>query len=91
MSMSKTQLVLGVKEHLLTGHPITQLECIVLFGVPSLTKVISDMRKEGYKIESKRVPFVAALRRINECATLTPPPNLPVKEVALTEYYWLGL
>ncbi len=89
MSNSRTQLVLGVKEHLLTGHPITQLECIVLFGVPSLTKVISDMRKEGYVIESKRVPFVAALRRINESATLEPPGNLPIKEVALTEY-WLS-
>lgn len=89
MSNNKTQLVLGVKEHLLTGHPITQLECIVLFGVPSLTKVISDMRKDGYVIKSKRVPFVAALRRINESAVLEPPRNLPVKEVALTEY-WLS-
>ncbi|EEB78585.1 hypothetical protein GPB2148_1483 [marine gamma proteobacterium HTCC2148] len=47
------------------------------------------MRKEGYVIESKRVPFVAALRRINESATLEPPGNLPIKEVALTEY-WLS-
>ena len=86
MSNSKTQLVLGVKEHLLEGHPITQLECIVLFGVPSLTKVISDMRRDGYVIKSKRVPFVAALRRINESAVLEPPKNLPVKEVVLTEY-----
>lgn len=89
MPNNRTPLVLGVKEHLLTGHPITQLECIVLFGVPSLTKVISDMRRDGYVIKSKRVPFVAALRRINESATLTPPKNLPVKEVTLTEY-WLS-
>ena len=89
MSSSRIQLVLGVKEHLLTGHPITQLECIVLFGVPSLTKVISDMRRDGYVIKSKRVPFVAALRRINESATLEPPQNLPIKEVTLTEY-WLN-
>ncbi len=89
MPNNRTQLVLGVKEHLLTGHPITQLECIVLFGVPSLTKVISDMRRDGYVIRSKRVPFVAALRRINESATLAPPQNLPIREVALTEY-WLS-
>lgn len=86
MSANKTQLVLGVKEHLIGGNPITQLECIVLFGVPSLTKVISDMRREGYVISSRRVPFVAALRRINESATLQPPTNLPIKEVSLTEY-----
>ena len=89
MSNSRTQLVLGVKEHLLAGQPITGLECIVLFGVPSLTKVISDTRRDGYVIKSKRVPFVAALRRINESATLEPPRNLPVKEVTLTEY-WLS-
>ena len=47
------------------------------------------MRRDGYVIKSKRVPFVAALRRINESATLEPPRNLPVKEVTLTEY-WLS-
>lgn len=87
MAMNRTPLVMAVKEHLLAGNPITHLECIVLFGVPSLTKVISDMRKEGWTVESRRVPFVAALRRINASAVLQPPPNLPVREVQLTEYW----
>lgn len=87
MAMNKTPLVTAVKEHLLAGNPITHLECIVLFGVPSLTKVISDMRKEGWTVESRRVPFVAALRRINESAVLQPPSNLPIREVQLTEYW----
>ena len=87
MTMNKTTLVLAVKEHLLAGNRITHLECIVLFGVPSLTKVISDMRKEGWVVQSQRVPFVTALRRINECAVLQPPANLPVREVLLTEYW----
>lgn len=87
MSNSRTPLVVAVKEHLISGNPITHLECIVLFGVPSLTKVISDMRKEGWIVKSRRVPFLAALRRINEFAVLQPPSNLPTREVHLTEYW----
>lgn len=87
MSYNRTQLVLGVKEHLLGGHSITQLECIALFGVPYVTPIISDLRREGYVVKSKRVPYVAALRRINESAVLQPPKNLPVKEITLTEYW----
>jgi hypothetical protein len=87
MSSNRTPLVQGVKEHLLLGNPITHLECIVIFGVPGLTKVISDLRKEGYVINKRRVPFVAAMRRINEHAVLQAPPNLPVKEVFLTEFW----
>ncbi|MEM1189954.1 MAG: hypothetical protein AAGI72_15590 [Pseudomonadota bacterium] len=86
MANTNVNLVAAVKEHLLDGQPITHLECIVLFGVPSLTKVISDMRRDGYVVKSKRVPFVMALRRINQYATLNPPDKLPVKQVALTEY-----
>ncbi len=87
MANERTPLVLAVKEHLIAGQPITHLECIVLFGVPGLTKVISDMRKEGWIVKSRRVPFATALRRINEHAVLEPPRNLPVKEVQLTEYW----
>lgn len=86
MSSKKPPLVHALKEHLLMGNPITHLEGIVIFGVPGL-KVITDLRKEGYVIKSRRVPFVAALRRINEHAVLQPPPNLPVKEIFLTEFW----
>ena len=79
-------LVLGVKEHLMAGLPITQLESIAMFGVPSLTKVISDMRREGILIKTKRVPYVAAVARLNKHCTFNPPPNLPVREILLTEF-----
>lgn len=91
MKNCKTSLVLAIKEHLICGNPLTQLECVVLFGVADVTPTISDMRREGYKIDSARVPYVKALRRINEVATLQPPPNLPIKEITLTEYSWAGL
>ena len=90
MSKDRVNLVNAVQEHILTGLPITRIECLVLFGVPDLTKVVSDLRKNGYKIESRRVAFIQAIRRINEYAVLLPPKDLPVKQVNLTEYYWLG-
>ena len=87
MTKMKYGMVLAVKEHLLHGNPITQLESIVLFGVPSLTKVISDMRKDGFVIESRRIPYAMAVTRVNKHAKLKPPANLPVKEVQLTEFW----
>ena len=91
MKNIKVSLVLAIKEHLLEGRPITQLESVCLFGVADITPTISDLRREGYKIESKRVPYVRALRRLNKSATFLPPNNLPVKEITLTEYTWGGL
>src|SRR5437868_2514026 len=89
MSMSSMRfgMVLGVKEHIAAGNPITTLESIAMFGVPSLTKVISDMRKEGWVIQSRLVPYATAVRRVNRHAGFQPPANLPVREVQLTEYW----
>lgn len=39
---SDVSLRTAVKEHILTGHPITEITCLVLFGVPNLFSVISD-------------------------------------------------
>ena len=79
-------LTLAAKEHLLSGNPITRLEAIVLFGVSNLPDVVSEMRKQGWVIESKSVPYARALKRVNEYAVLKTPPNLPVREITLTEY-----
>jgi hypothetical protein len=87
MSSLKHGLVLAAQEHLLAGKPVTRLESIVLFGVPDLTKLISDMRKQGWTVHSRRIPYAAAVRRVNEHAVLQPPQNLPVKEIQLTEYW----
>jgi Helix-turn-helix domain len=83
----KHGLVLATQEHLLEGKPITRLEAIVLYGVPDLTKVISDMRRGGWTVQSRKIPYAAAARRINEHAVLQSPPNLPIREIQLTEYW----
>ena len=80
-------MAMAGKEHLHSGEPITRLEGLILFGVSNLTDVISEMRKEGWTIQSRSIPFAAAVKRVNEYAVLEPPKNLPVREIQLTEYW----
>jgi hypothetical protein len=87
MTSFKHGLVMAAREHLLEGKPITRLEAIVLYGVPDLTKLISDMRKQGWTVHSQKIPYAVAARRVNEHAVLHSPNNLPVKEIQLTEYW----
>lgn len=77
---------MAAREYLLSGAKITRLEAIILFGVPDLTKIISDLRREGYEIEAGTAPFAAALRRVNDAAVVIPPKNLPIREITLTQY-----
>lgn len=78
---------LAVREHLASGRPITELESVVLFGVTSLRQVITLMRKDGWVMQTRRIPYLTAVNRINEYAILQPPENLPVREIMLNEYW----
>lgn len=75
-----------VKEYLLSGEPLTQLESAVLFGVPGVHRIVSDLRRLGFRIIKRRVTYALAMRRINEVASLRPPADLPIREVRLIEY-----
>ncbi|MFC7537894.1 helix-turn-helix domain-containing protein [Sphingomonas sp. GCM10030256] len=79
--------VQAAREYLLAGNAITRLEAMVLFAVPDLTKIISDLRSEGHKVERQTVPLAGAIRRVNQAATLIAPPALPVSDIKLTEYW----
>ena len=79
--------VTAAREHLLAGTEITRLEAMVLYGVPDLTKIISDLRRDGFEVATRTIPFAAALRRVNEQAVVKPPANLPIREIMLTEYW----
>ena len=76
-----------VKDYLLKGKPLTELESNVLFGMPSLTKLVSEMRREGFVFETRKTNYATALRRINEYAVLQPPEGLPIREIHLTEWW----
>ena len=77
----------AAQEYLLVGKPLTRLEAMVLFGVISLPGLIRRLRNKGWVIESRRISFVAAIRRMEPHAHVEPPPNLPVRELQLTEYW----
>jgi len=77
----------ATRDYLLTGAAITRLEAMVFFAVPDLTKIISDLRSEGYKIERRSISLADALARVNRSAKLIPPAALPVCDIALTEYW----
>ena len=85
-SVDKTA-VAAVKEHLLSGKPITRLEAIVLYGCSNLPEVVYELRREKIPVEgTSRVPYATAMVRINEHAILKPPANLPIRDILLTEY-----
>lgn len=77
---------LSLREHILEGRPITVLEGTIIYGVVDPSARIADLRREGYLIETRRIPYLKALRRINEVAVLVPPQNLSLREISLTEY-----
>lgn len=87
MTSIKFGMAQAAKEHLLSGNPITRLEALVLFGVSNLTDLVSEMRKQGWVIESKTSTYAAACKRLNQHAQLLPPPNLPIREIMQTEYW----
>ena len=87
MKQYRHGMTLAVKEHLHAGKPITRLEALVLYGVSNPAQVVSGLRKEGWTIKSRLVPFAAAIKRVNEFAVVNPPANLPIREIQLTEYW----
>jgi len=84
---NKFGITLAAKEHLLEGKPITRLEAMIFFGVSSLTSLVSQMRREGSRINSRRVPMAAAVARVNKVCSLAVPKNLPQREIVVTEYW----
>lgn len=75
------------REYLLSGNKVTNLEASILFGVGLLSRLISRMRAEGYVVKSQSCTYAAVIVRVNQFAQLTPPANLPVREISFTEYW----
>ncbi len=89
MKTNRHGLYLAVREHITSGKPITKLEAMIFYGVSSLPALIRELRKQGWLIKSRTIPFAAAVKRVNEHAVFQPPQNLPTRDIFLTEY-WLS-
>ena len=64
MSKFRHSGVLAAREHLLAGEPITRLEAIILFGVPDLTKLISELHPAPYNPRVQLEPGDARYRKL---------------------------
>ena len=88
--MKKTfKKVDALREFLLEGNYITDVEAILLLGVLALHTTLTDIRREGWIIKSQKVPFKKVLRRMNEKIIVSTPSNLPTANIQITEY-WLS-
>ena len=78
---------LAVKEHLLENKPITRLEAIIMYGVSNLPETIQSFKKGRVYYSKRKIPYLVALRRLNQICKVTPPRELPIQEIFLTEYW----
>jgi hypothetical protein len=81
------QPTLALREHLLQGNPISQLEAMLLFGVQNPNAELTRIRKEGIVIKDRRVPMAKIIVRLNKYIQCTVPDNLPYREIVMTEYW----
>ena len=59
----------------------------MLFGVQSLSVEIYRLKREGFKVKTRRIPFTKALVRLKKHMVIEPPKDLPHKEIMVTEYW----
>jgi hypothetical protein len=85
--INSSGLNLAAKEHMLEGNPLTRLEALILFGVSNLPELVYELRGDGHLVKSQKIPFAAAMVRVNKHAVLQPPKNLPIREIMLAEYW----
>tara|TARA_B100001093_G_scaffold341204_1_gene325958 strand:+ start:5908 stop:6198 length:291 start_codon:yes stop_codon:yes gene_type:complete len=77
----------ALKDHMLKYHRVSQIDALVIFGVQSLTKFITMLRRDGFCVNSETVPMIRAIVRVNKYCVIKAPKNLPTKEVYVTEYW----
>jgi len=86
-AINSSGLNLAAKEHMLEGNPLTRLEALILFGVSNLPELVYELRGDGHIVKARKIPFAAAMVRVNKHAVLQPPKNLPIREIMLAEYW----
>lgn len=69
------------------GRRISLLESQILFGVQSLNRDLTRMKRDGNIIKSQRVPMAKIIRRVNEYCQLVVPKELPIRDILVSEYW----
>ena len=89
MSRSTTMQAMmhAIRDFMVQGNSITRLEALIFFGCSNLMDIVRRLRNEGWLVQSHRVPYAKALRRVNEECKLEVPKTLPIREITLTDYW----
>ena len=77
----------AVVQHLMEGHPISTMESTIMFGLNNLSAEITRIKKDGYRLESQRVPMAKIIVRMNKYMVCVPPKELPQNEIFMMEYW----
>ena len=88
MTKNSNTHTLALREAILGGQPVTRLDSIAIFGVSDLMALISDMRREGFLIKSRRIGFREAVRQAQNYIRYEPPKGLCIDELTITQYWF---
>ena len=77
----------ALREHMYSGSPVNKLDALLIYGVQDLTAEVTRLRAEGEIVNTRKIPYIKAVRQINNYLTLAPPKNLPIEQIMLTEYW----
>jgi hypothetical protein len=78
---------LALKEYLLDGNSITNLESLLFFGVQNLSAELTRLKKNGYIIKKQKLSLIKLMKRINETTVCKLPKELPSSEIIINEWF----
>jgi len=76
----------AVREHIISGLPISKLEALVCYGVADLGSQVRKLRKEGLPISWQYAPRCRSHERINEMFGINVPQPLFRNRKFVAEY-----
>jgi hypothetical protein len=82
----KTETKLIIKKHIKSKMPITALEAQMLYGIPSISKTISLLRKEGMKIDREVVKLTDVVKRMNRTIKIVLPKSVEQLGKVVSQY-----
>jgi len=78
---------LALKEFLLDGNSITNLESLLFFGVQNLSAELTRLKRSGYIIKKQKLSLTKLMKRVNEIIVCKLPKELPSNEIIINEWF----
>ena len=87
MTKKNVGMASALTEHMLQGNRVTVLEASLFFGISTLSRVLTKIKKKGFIIKKEQVTMAKVIRRINDQTKCSPPKNLPLKDIYMHEWW----